>query len=102
MSPLRLVTTLLISAGVMVVGCSRQEPVVVRVFADRYEVAGARFELATPVIDEVVSRKPREVHVYLCAKSERSVRKLYQFETELNARHKAEIKGGFLPEADCK
>lgn len=93
-------TAVLVSFGVALLGCSQDEPLVVRIYPDRYEVEGVQSQLATPVVDEVVRRKPRLVHVYQCmtGATERS----FQFWTELNARHKTQMEGGFLPEKECK
>jgi hypothetical protein len=90
----------LLSFCLALFGCAREEPLVVRIYPNRYEVESVKSELATPAVDEVVRRKPRVVHVYQCMNgtSERS----FQFWTELNARHKTHMEGGFLPEKDCK
>lgn len=72
----------------------------VRIYPSHYEVADVQSQLATPAVDEVVRRKPRTVHVYQCknAPAERGI----QFWTELNARHKTQMRGGFLPEENCR
>lgn len=91
-----LIATLTLSS----VGCSRDDPLIVRIFPTRYEVAGIASDLATPVVDEVVRLKPRRVHVFVCLNvpAERHV----QFIIELQARHKADIAGGFLEERECR
>ena len=91
---------LLFSFGVALFGCARDEPVVVRIYPDRYQVEGVQSALATPVVDEVVRRKPRVVRVFQCMNG--TSEKSFQFWTELNARHKTRVEGGFLPEKDCK
>ena len=81
-------------------GCFREDPVVVRIYPDRYEAEGVQSSLATPVVDAVVRRKPKLVQIFQCMNG--TIEKSHQFWTELNARHKARIEGGFLPKEDCQ
>jgi hypothetical protein len=86
--------------GVALGGCTREEPVLVRIYPDRYETDGVQSSLATPVVDAVVRRQPKVVHIFQCMSG--TIDKSNQFWTELNARHKAQIEGGFLPNEDCQ
>ncbi|MCU7370793.1 hypothetical protein PEC18_07855 [Paucibacter sp. O1-1] len=91
---------LLSALSLSIVGCSRDDPLIVRILPNRYEVAGIASELATPVVDEVVRRKPRRVHVFVCEST--PAKRHVQFITELQARHKADIAGGLLEERECQ
>lgn len=94
------VAVLLAAVGMSTSGCSKDEPLTVRIFPKRYEVAGVASELATPAVDEVVRRKPRRVHIYTCMNTPPG--RHLQFVVELDARHKAEVAGGFIDERECR
>jgi hypothetical protein len=51
---------------VLAAACSRSDRIEVRALPNAYEVGGARFELATSAVEEVVRMKPTVVHLYAC------------------------------------
>lgn len=78
--------------------CSR-EVVVVRIFPDRYEIGPVSSRLATPAVDEAVRLKPGAVHMYVCRST--APQKIIQFQSELDARYKGEVKLGFMDKDQC-
>lgn len=86
--------------SVLVLGCSGQEMVTVRVRPNGYEIPGVLASpLATPVVDEIVRRQPSAVYLDACRpRDDDPARKYYgdrliQIRTELAPRFKGKITG---------
>ncbi len=77
-----------IFASVMSVGCS-QNPVEVVISPTEYRVNDISSPLATPVVDEVVRIKPKQIIIIKCPKTPNA--KIFQFDTELVARLNTKI-----------
>lgn len=60
------------------------EKVEVTILPKQYLVGSVSSELATPAVDEVVKRKPSDVHIHTCAAT--PPERVLQFNTELDAR----------------
>lgn len=70
------------------------ETVAVTILPSQYRVDDIKSDLATPVVDEVVRRKPKKVHLTLCTSTPPA--KIVQFNVELQARLSPKITSGFL------
>ena len=82
-------------AVLLLSGCGNfLPPLEVHILPSEYRVGEVRSPLATPVVDEVVRRKPKKVHITTCLTTPPA--KVLQFEVELDARLKTEITGGFF------
>lgn len=65
----------------------------VQILPSEYSAGAVRSALATPVVDEVVSIKPKKVHISVCRSTPNA--KVMQFNRELQARLDAKITSGF-------
>lgn len=72
-------------AALATISCAPQT-VEVTILPTSYILENIKSETASPVVDEIVRRKPREVHIHICLST--PPKRLVQFETELEARHK--------------
>jgi hypothetical protein len=92
---------ILLLSMLLVAGCvDSSRPLEVRILPSQYQVGDVKSPLATPVVDEVVRRKPKTVVMAFCGSTPPA--KTMQFIDELQARLKTELKGTLLeacPEA---
>ena len=81
--------------ALLLCGCGNfLAPLEVHILPSEYRAGEVRSPLATPVVDEVVRRNPKKVHISTCLTTPPA--KVIQFEVELQARLKTEITGGFF------
>ncbi|HVR52854.1 MAG: hypothetical protein WBH52_18045 [Pseudomonas aeruginosa] len=85
--------TLLLSALLLAACGSTADTLHVQILPSGYSVGAVRSTLATPVVDEVVRLQPKKVHVSMCRSTPTA--KLLQFNTELQARSRAQLTSGF-------
>lgn len=81
-----------VSVSMMLAACG--QTVNVRIYPNLYETDGVKSELATPVVDKVVSLNPSKVVVWVCHNTPH--RKTIQFMVELEARSTAQVGGNFF------
>lgn len=65
----------------------------VQILPSGYSIGAVKSALATPVVDEVVRLKPKNVHISMSRSTPHA--KVIQFNVELQARHDAKITSGF-------
>ncbi|WP_326533815.1 hypothetical protein [Pseudorhodoferax sp.] len=65
----------------------------VQILPSQYSIGEVKSALATPVVDEVVRLKPKNVHISMCRSTPNT--KVIQFNAELQARLNAKITAGF-------
>ncbi|MFM9928409.1 hypothetical protein VLK31_35950 [Variovorax sp. H27-G14] len=76
-------------AALALAGCFAFKPVEVHITPTAYQTGNIKSELATPVVDEVVRLKPSKVLIIHCKTT--PFAKVFQFEIELQARHRMEL-----------
>jgi hypothetical protein len=85
---MKLSLALLLQLLIALAGCVARDQVEVRITLSSYSAGAVKSQLATPVVDEVVRLKPRQVLVLLCISAPPA--KLAQFDSELYARIKTQ------------
>lgn len=68
---------------------AQQLPAEVVITPDAYHLGAFKSQLATPVVDELVRARPQRILILTCVATPPS--KVLQFETELKARHQAQL-----------
>lgn len=75
------------------------DPIHVHIHPSEYRTGNVRSACATTVVDEVVRRKPRHVHISACRDT--LALKVIEFEVELQRRLDARMTGGILSAAQA-